>query len=254
VSERLEGKVALISGGARGQGEAEARRFVAEGAKVVIGDLLDDEGKTVAESLGPDCTYVHLDVTDEQSWIAAVDATVATYGGVTILVNNAGILGEFKAITRTTLDEYMKVVMVNQVGTFLGIKSVARPMAASGGGSIVNISSLAGMEGNPFQSGYTSSKWAVRGLTKSAAMELGPRGIRVNSVHPGGVDTPMIDFLGNDTAMFYKRLPIARVGTVDDVANMVLFLASDESAYSTGAEFIVDGGSSAGNSGLFDTQ
>ncbi len=253
MTGRLEGKVALVSGAARGQGEAEARRFVAEGARVVIGDVLEAEGKAVADSLGEAATFVTLDVTDEESWQAAVRTAVEAYGGVHVLVNNAGILGAFAGIDALALDDYLKVVMVNQVGTFLGMKHVAKAMEASGGGSIVNISSIGGLRGIPFATAYVATKFAVRGMTKTAAMELGKRGIRVNSVHPGGVATDMTAAVGDDgTSRFYQRLPISRIGTPDDIANLVLFLASDESSYCTGQEFVIDGGSNAGDNAMLD--
>jgi 3alpha(or 20beta)-hydroxysteroid dehydrogenase len=251
---RLDGKVALISGAARGQGEAEARRFVAEGARVVVGDVLVDEGEAVAADLGAAARFVRLDVTDEGAWSAAVDATVASFGGLHVLVNNAGIL-RFGAITATSVEELRQVLDVNVVGVFLGMKMAAPVIERSGGGSIVNISSIGGMWGIPFAGAYTASKYAVRGLTKTAALELGAKGIRVNSVHPGGIDTAMTRFPGMsdaDMAGFYAKLPIARVGTVDDVASVVLFLASDESAYCTGAEFLVEGGALAGDLSMYD--
>ncbi len=257
MSGRLAGKVALVTGAARGQGEAEARLFVAEGASVVLADVLDNDGEKVAAELGDASRYVHLDVSSEAEWTAAVEATQESFGGVHVLVNNAGILGGIAPIEKTSLDDYLRVIMVNQVGTFLGIKSVTRAMAASGGGSIVNISSTGGMWGLPMLSPYVSSKWAVRGLTKTAAVELGRKGIRVNSVHPGGIDTAMTRWDGMadaDMAMYYKRLPINRIGTVDDVANLVLFLASDQSSYCTGSEFLVEGGVLAGDAGMYDTQ
>jgi 3alpha(or 20beta)-hydroxysteroid dehydrogenase len=255
MSGRLAGKVALISGGARGQGEAEARVFVEEGAQVVIGDVLDESGRAVAETIGDACTYVHLDVTSEDDWGAAVGAAELAYGRLDVLVNNAGILGPFAPIDRIKLDDYLQVVMVNQVGTFLGIRAAVPAMERSGGGSIVNISSTGGLWGLPMLAAYVSSKFAVRGLTRTAAVELGPRGIRVNSVHPGGIDTPMTRFggtPGDQLAPFYRRLPLRRVGTVHDVANLVVFLASDESSYCTGAEYLVEGGSLAGDAGMLD--
>jgi 3alpha(or 20beta)-hydroxysteroid dehydrogenase len=252
MTGRLDGKVALISGAARGQGAEEARRFVAEGARVILGDVLDDEGGAVAESLGTAARYVHLDVTSEDDWASAVAVTDVTFGGLHVLVNNAGVLG-FGQIEKTTLDDFVRVIMINQVGPFLGIKAAVPLLARSGGGSIVNISSTAGLGGVPYAAAYSSSKFALRGLTKSAAMELGRKGIRVNSVHPGGVRTAMTDAVGDSgDSAFYRRLPIPRIGEVDDIANVVLFLASDESAYCTGAEFVVDGGATAGDNNIFD--
>jgi 3alpha(or 20beta)-hydroxysteroid dehydrogenase len=247
---KLDGKVALISGGARGQGAAEARLFVAEGARVVIGDVLDDEGKAVADDLGDACAYTHLDVTDETSWADAVAFAETTFGPVSVLVNNAGILA-FGALADMGLDEFRRIFAVNVDGVFLGMKTVTPSMAKAGGGSIVNISSTSGLVGLPLVGAYGASKWAVRGLTKSAAMELGSRGIRVNSVHPGGIDTPMIAGTSGDSA-YYKRLAVPRMGEPDEVARAVLFLASDESSYIAGAELAVDGGATCGDYGIFD--
>lgn len=249
---RLDGKVALITGGARGQGAAEARRFVDEGARVVVADLLVDEGEALAAELGPNGRFVPLDVTDEAQWDAAVAAVDEAFGTLTVLVNNAGIL-LFRQLVNTSVDEFRRVLDVNLVGTFLGIKAVAPAIERAGGGSIVNISSVGGIQGLPAVSAYVASKFGVRGLTKSAAIELGRAGIRVNSVHPGSVDTPMIrpePMRVEDFAPYYERLPIQRLGTVDDVADMVVFLASDESSYVTGAEFVVDGGASCGDPGF----
>jgi 3alpha(or 20beta)-hydroxysteroid dehydrogenase len=246
---RLDGKVAIITGGARGQGAAEARLFVAEGAKVLIGDVLDDEGRAVAAELGHAAVYVHLDVTDEAQWAAAVALAEERFGPVDVLVNNAGIL-LFQALDTTERADFDRVLQVNVTGVFLGMKAVAPSMDSAGGGSIVNISSTAGLQGLPRLGAYVASKWAVRGLTKSAAIDLGHRGIRVNSVHPGGIDTPMLRGTSPD-APFYKRLPVPRMGTPEEAARAVLFLASDESRYTTGAELAVDGGASCGDLGLF---
>ena len=250
MTGRLDGKVALISGGARGQGEAEARLFVAEGAKVVIGDILEAEGKQVADDLGDDALFVPLDVTDEGSWAAAVTAAEERFGPVNVLVNNAGILS-FGAIHRIDRAEFEKVMSVNVTGVLLGIQAVVPSMKKAGGGSIVNISSTSGLQGLPFLGAYASSKWAVRGMSKVAAIDLGPKGIRVNSVHPGGIDTPMI--AGTDgEAPYYKRLPVGRIGAASEVAHAVLFLASDEASYTTGAELAVDGGATCGDLGILD--
>jgi 3alpha(or 20beta)-hydroxysteroid dehydrogenase len=248
----LDGKVALVSGGARGQGEAEARRFVAEGARVVLGDLLDDEGKAVAADLGDAARYVHLDVTSEADWAAAVATAVDEFGRVDVLVNNAGI-ALITPIIGGSLDDYLKVVMVNQVGVFLGMKAAAPAMGESGGGSIVNISSIDGIVGMPGVSAYVASKFAVRGMTKTAALELAPLGIRCNSVHPGYVDTAMLRGTdvspGRDDAtlsQFAQGVPLKRLATAADIVEMVVFLASDASRYCSGAEFVVDGGLIAG--------
>jgi 3alpha(or 20beta)-hydroxysteroid dehydrogenase len=247
---RLDGKVAVISGGARGQGAAEARLFVAEGARVVIGDVLDTEGKEVAAELGEAGHFVHLDVTDEASWQAAIGEAETRFGPVSVLVNNAGVLS-FGPIDQMELGEFQRVLSVNLQGVFLGIKSVVASMERAGGGAIVNTSSSAGLQGQPMLAAYVSSKWGVRGLTKTAAMELGHRGIRVNSIHPGGVDTPMVAGTGT-TGGWYSFLPVPRIGTVDDVARTVLFLASDEAAYITGAELAIDGGATCGDHHLLD--
>ncbi|WP_272545471.1 glucose 1-dehydrogenase [Burkholderia cepacia] len=247
--KRLEGKVALITGAARGQGEAEARRFVAEGARVVIADVLDDAGRRVAAELGDAARFQHLDVTSEAGWQAAVDATLAHFGRLDILVNNAAIL-KLVPIEACSLDDYRKVIDVNQVGCWLGMKSAVAALKEAGGGSIVNVSSTAGMEGVAGGSAYVSSKFAVRGMTKAAALEFGRYGIRVNSVHPGGIDTVMArppEFADFDPSSIYSGLPIARIGKPEEVASLVLFLASNESAYCTGSEFIVDGGMLAGS-------
>jgi 3alpha(or 20beta)-hydroxysteroid dehydrogenase len=249
---RLDGKVAIISGAARGQGAWEAERFVAEGASVVVGDVLDDLAAGVAERLGDAAVAVHLDVTDESQWEAAVATCLERFGAPSVLVNNAGIL-QFNQLVNTDAADFRRVVDVNLTGTFLGMKTVAPAMGEGGGGSIINISSTGGLVGLPAVSAYVASKWGVTGLTKAAAIELGPRNIRVNSVHPGSVETPMVMFDGltrDDFAPYYDRLPIKRLGTVEDVASMVVFLASDESTYSTGSEFVVDGGQTAGDLGL----
>ncbi len=246
---RLEGKVALITGGARGQGEAAARVFVSEGASVLIADILDEEGAKIAAEIGNAAHYFHLDVTQEADWQAAVERTVATFGKLDVLVNNAGIV-HTGLLERMELASYMEVVNVNQVGVFLGMRAVVAPMREAGGGSIVNVSSTGGLEGVEGVVSYVASKWAVRGMTKTAAIELGRYGIRVNSVHPGGVDTPMISgekFAGVDQDASFASLPIARIGRPEEIALLVLFLASDEASYSTGGEFTADGGRMAGH-------
>jgi 3alpha(or 20beta)-hydroxysteroid dehydrogenase len=246
---RLAGKVALISGGARGQGEAEARLFCAEGARVVIGDVLDEPGRKVAAEIGESARYVRLDVTREDDWSRAVDETRAAFGRLDVLVNNAGIV-RTGYLESHSLADYMAVVNVNQVGVFLGMRAVIGAMKEAGGGSIVNISSNAGLEGVEGVIGYAASKWAVRGMTKSAALELGQYGIRVNSVHPGGVDTPMLGGaeLGHMAASNpFAGQPIPRIAQPEEIARLVLFLCSDESSYSTGSEFTADGGRMAGH-------
>jgi len=249
---RLEGKVALITGAAQGQGLAEARRFVEEGATVVLADVQAEAGALAAKELGERATYVDLDVASEDDWRRVAAGLDAAHGGLDVLVNNAGIL-RFNQVQRTPPDEFRKVIDVNLVGTFLGIHVMAPLLRDRAGASIINISSTGGLVGLPAVASYVASKFGVTGLTKSAAIDLGPWGIRVNSVHPGSVDTPMIRMDGLEDEMFdpfVKRLPVSRLGTVDDVASMVLFLASDESSYCTGSAFVVDGGQTAGDLGL----
>jgi 3alpha(or 20beta)-hydroxysteroid dehydrogenase len=234
---RVDGKVALISGGARGMGAADARMLVAEGAKVVIGDILDDEGKALADDIGDAARYVHLDVTDFDQWTAAVSTATEEFGMLNVLVNNAGIvaLGPLKSLD---VAKWQNVLDVNLTGTMLGIKASIEPMTAAGGGSIINVSSIEGLRGAAWVHSYVASKWAVRGLTKSAALELAHAKIRVNSIHPGFIRTPMTKHLPEDMV----QAPMGRPGTPDEVATFVLFLASDESSFATGAEFVMDGG------------
>jgi 3alpha(or 20beta)-hydroxysteroid dehydrogenase len=244
---RLDGKVALITGGARGMGKSHARYFVAEGARVVIGDVLDERGEAVAAKLGPDaCRYVHHDVTSENEWAAAVRATVDAFGRLDVLVNNAGVLSP-ATIAEMPLADFRRVLDVNLVGCWLGIKSVIEPMTAAGGGSIVNISSIEGFAGAAGLSAYSASKFAIRGVTRAAAQELGQFGIRVNSVHPGGVMTRMVmesaqAFTHVDPMQFIKSMPISRFADPIEISRLVAFLASDDASYSTGAEFVADGG------------
>jgi 3alpha(or 20beta)-hydroxysteroid dehydrogenase len=244
----LDGKVAIITGAARGQGAAAARLFAAEGAQVVVGDVLDDAGTALAASIGAAAAYRHLDVSNEDDWDSVVGETVERLGGVDVLVNNAGIL-RFAALPDMSLEDYMRIVNINQVGTFLGMRTVAKPMMSAGHGSIVNISSVEGLAGMPYLTAYTSTKFAIRGMTKVAALELGPNGIRVNSVHPGMIETDMVkDAAGGhdiDLSPAAKRIPLRRMGQPEDVAEVVLFLASDRSSYCTGGEFAVDGGATA---------
>ena len=248
MAGELEGRVAVITGAARGMGAEEARLFVAEGAKVVLADVLDDEGRKTAEALGEAAFYVHLDVSCEADWLAAIEAAETRFGKLDVLVNNAGIL-RFGLLENTPLEEFELVVKINQTGCFLGMKSVVGAMRRAGGGSIVNISSLAGLQGIAGVFSYAASKFAVRGMTKVAAIEYGPSSIRVNSVHPGGIETPMTRPFGaeNTSASQTFSSPIPRIGRPGEVANLVLFLASEKSSYCTGAEFVIDGGESAGN-------
>ena len=239
---KLDERVVLITGAARGQGEAEARLFVAEGASVVLGDVLDAEGKAVAESLGDAAVYVHHDVSDAASWEGFTETATRRNGRVDALVNNAGIM-VYKPMEEMTLEEYRRVIDVNQVGCFLGMKAVIPGMRATGGGAIVNVSSTAGMRGFAKGIGYVSSKFAVRGLTRTAAQELGPLGIRVNSLHPGGVDTVLgWGYDDVDVGQLYSSTPLGRIGRPEEMARMVLFLICDDSSYCTGAEFVADGG------------
>jgi 3alpha(or 20beta)-hydroxysteroid dehydrogenase len=243
---RLDGKVALITGGARGQGAAESALFASEGATVVLSDVLDADGEATARAVGG--TYLHHDVTSEQRWAEVVAETIRLHGRIDVLVNNAGIF-KTGGILNTTLDDYLRVIQVNQVGVFLGMRAVGQHMVERGGGAIVNISSVAGMQGSPGAVAYGASKWAVRGMTKGAASELGRYGIRVNSIHPGMIETPMlheipgIDAGGADR--WVRRIPAGRIAEADEVAKLALFLASDDSSYCSGAEFIVDGGMTA---------
>lgn len=218
-------------------GAAHARMLVAEGAKVVIGDILDGEGKALADELGGAARYVHLDVTDYDQWQAAVSTATQDFGTLNVLVNNAGIvaLGPLKTLD---VKKWQDVLDVNLTGTMLGIKAVIDPMTNAGGGSIINVSSIEGLRGAAWVHSYVASKWAVRGLTKSAALELAHNKIRVNSIHPGFIRTPMTKHLPDDMV----QAPLGRPGTVDEVATFVLFLASDESSFATGAEFVMDGG------------
>jgi 3alpha(or 20beta)-hydroxysteroid dehydrogenase len=244
---KLDGKVALVTGAARGQGEAEARAIVREGGRVVVADVLDDLASAVAADLGDRAVACHLDVGNPDEWSAAVDLALATFGRLDILVNNAGIL-RTGTIEHQLLDDFMAVIRVNEVGCWLGIKAVIPALRAAGGGSIVNISSEIGFIGLQRLSAYSASKFAIRGITKCAALELGHDNIRVNSVHPGFIDTDMArpDLTRDEKSALLADQPIARVGVPDDVANLVVFLASDDSSYSTGSEFHVNGGSLAG--------
>lgn len=244
----LDGKVALVTGAARGQGRAVAARFVDEGTRVLLADVLDDETETLAKELGPHTAAVHLDVTDSADWATAVDSATERFGRLDILVNNAGIVRK-TPLDDDSADDYMAVVMVNQVGVFLGTQAVVPAMTKSGGGTIINTSSMDGFVAVAGLSGYVSSKFAIRGLTKVAALELAPHGIRVNSVHPGYVDTPMLSGAGLDEAALRRcaeQIPLGRVGSSDDIAGVVAFLASDDSSYCTGSEVLVDGGVLAG--------
>jgi 3alpha(or 20beta)-hydroxysteroid dehydrogenase len=248
VVDRLRGKVALISGAASGQGEAEARRFEAEGAQVAVADIAEERGRAVASDLGDAGRFVALDVTDPEQWDRAVATVVDAWGRIDVLVNNAGIGLPPVPFVDAPLTDHYRVIDVNLHGVYLGMRAVVPAMTA--GGSIVNISSIDGMVGVAGMTSYVASKFAVRGMTRSAALELGARGIRVNSIHPGVIETPLVASAPAEILERIGRLldeqPIPRMGTPDEVASLALFLASDESAYCTGAEFVIDGGHIAG--------
>ena len=249
---RLEGKVAIISGGARGQGAAEARLFAQEGAKVVIGDVLDAEGARVAAEIaeaGGDAIFVHLDVTNEEDWQNAVSTTVSRFGKLNILVNNAGIW-RMGTVEETTSEVWDQVLDINAKGVFLGTKYSIPEMRRAGVGSIINISSTAGLVGGPRSAAYNASKGAVRLLTKGTAVQYGRDGIRCNSIHPGPIDTDMLrgiwqDDTSRDPQQSVDRTAVGRIGTADDVAYGALYLASDESTFVTGSELVIDGGVTA---------
>ena len=245
---RLAGKVALISGGARGMGAAEARLFAHEGASVVIGDILDAEGKTLADALtakGHAVVFTHLDVTQEGDWQRAVELAVTRFGKLDVLVNNAGISAQGR-VEDTTAEAWDQVLAVNAKGVFLGTKAAIPAMRRAGGGSIINISSQLGLVGSDHTSPhYSASKGAVRLLTKTTAVQYAKEKIRANSVHPGPITTPMTEKRRSDpahNAMMLSRIPLGRYGEVDDVSYGVLYLASDESSFVTGSELVIDGG------------
>jgi 3alpha(or 20beta)-hydroxysteroid dehydrogenase len=235
---RVDGKVVLISGGARGMGASHAETLVSEGARVVVGDILDDDGLAVAETLGPSAHFSHLDVTDPDQWDGAVEAAVQRFGRLDALVNNAGIV-KMAPLRGSSLSDWQCVLDVNLTGAFLGMRAVIEPMIAGGGGSIVNISSVEGLAGSAHLHSYVAAKFGLRGITKSGAVELAQYGIRANSIHPGLVHTPMSEGV---TQEFMAPIPMRRGALPAEVSAFVLFLVSDESAYATGAEFVVDGG------------
>ncbi|GAB3722074.1 SDR family NAD(P)-dependent oxidoreductase [Nocardiopsis nanhaiensis] len=237
---QVEEKVAVVTGGASGIGAACARLLVGEGAYVILADVTPESGEQLAKELGDRARFVGLDVTDEEAWKRAVTETEQEFGNITTLVNGAGVVHRCR-LDELSLDDYVRVINVNQVGVFLGMRAVLPSMRRGGGGSIVNISSVDGMVAHPEILSYVASKWAVRGMTKSVAQELGPEGIRVNSVHPGPIDTPMIAGKEGPAAMV-RGVPLQRMGDPDEVAAMVSFLASDAASYCTASEFVVDGG------------
>jgi NAD(P)-dependent dehydrogenase (short-subunit alcohol dehydrogenase family) len=247
---RLEGKVALITGAARGQGAAEARMFAEEGAKVILADVTDQEGMAVAAEIaeaGGDALYVHLDVTNEDEWESAVKSAVASFGKLDVLVNNAGIWRRGHVL-ETSSEQWDDIMDVNAKGVFLGTKAAIPAMRKAGGGSIINISSTAGLVGSKTSAAYSASKGAVRIFTKSTAVQYAAEGIRANSIHPGPIDTDMGDQVWPDATSreaAVARTAIARIGTADDIAYGALYLASDESSFVTGSELVIDGGVTA---------
>ncbi|TDC67137.1 glucose 1-dehydrogenase [Actinomadura sp. GC306] len=244
---QLDGKVALITGGARGMGKSHVRRFLDEGAKVVFGDVLEEEGTKLAAELGDGARFVRMDVTSEEDWKTAVGTATETFGALHVLVNNAGII-RHKTIEDMSLDEFRRVLDVNLIGQWLGVKSVTAAMREAGGGSIINVSSTEGFIGANGLAAYSASKFGVRGLTKAAARELGRYEIRVNSIHPGGVLTPLslqddvVSATADSADAFLKALPLGRMGKSKEVSGLVVYLASDDSSYCTGSEVLVDGG------------
>lgn len=244
---RLTGKHAIVTGGAQGQGAAITRAFVDEGATVVIADVAVEPGEALAQELGKAALFQQHDVSEESSWEQLVGTANEHFGPVNVLVNNAGIL-RFGELLTQPVSEFELIWRVNTLGAYLGMRAVAPTMIEQGGGSIINASSIEGLGGMAMLSAYTSSKFAIRGMTKSAALELGPRGIRVNSVHPGMIDTGMIREVGaDDAAMEFgaSKVALKRVGHPEDIAPVYVYLASDESSFATGAEFVIDGGATA---------
>jgi len=245
---RLLNKVAIVTGGARGMGAQTCRLFAQEGARVIIADVLEAEGEALARELGGAARFCKLDVSDQSAWEALVAETVEAFGRIDVLVNNAAVL-VFGGITELSKRDFERVIAINLVGTFLGIRTVAPVMKRQQAGSIVNISSVDGLRGVNALAAYVSSKWGVRGLTKAAALELGLHGVRVNSIHPGGVNTVMSNPTGapvEEINKGYQNVPLQRVGYPDEVAHATLFLASDEASYCHGSELSVDGGMAAG--------
>ena len=249
--KRLDGKVALVTGAARGIGAAIARLFASEAAAVVVADRRDELGEEVAAEIraaGGRGAFTHLDITDEGEWAAAVEAARKAFGGIDVLVNNAGIL-RVKPLLETTLDEFQALLATNLLGAFLGTRAVAASMRERGGGSIVNFSSVQGLEGREGMAAYSAAKFGVRGFSKTAAIELGPHGIRVNTLFPGPTRTRMTERKGwsdEDYDRVYAGYPLGRMADAIEIARVALFLASDESSFCTGGDFVADGGVSAG--------
>lgn len=246
--QRLPGKVAIITGGSRGQGEATARLFAEHGATVIIADVLDEAGAALAADIGPAAHFRHLDVSDETSWAELVEWATAQFGKIDILINNAAI-SLMKRFNRNSKADFERVLSVNLVGPFLGMRAVSPQMVERKAGSIVNISSVNGLRGTWGMAAYDASKWGVRGMSKAAALEFGVHGVRVNSIHPGAIDTPMLNPEGTTDGSKLAssfNLPMGRVGEPVEVANASLFLASDEASYISGAELAVDGAWTAG--------
>jgi len=242
MTGRMAGRVGIISGGARGMGAETARVLVREGASIVIGDVLEDEGRAVAEEIADEwagaATFVPLDVTKAEDWDRAVATATSTYGHLDTLVNNAGVTLR-KRVQRFPIEDFNRIVGINLTGAFLGMRASIDSMIAAGGGAIVNVSSIQGIHGTPYNHAYVASKFGLRGLTKSAALELAPHNIRVNSIHPGLIRTPMVEHMPDDLI----PIPLGRPGQPEDIANLMLFLLSDEASYATGAEYVLDGGS-----------
>jgi 3alpha(or 20beta)-hydroxysteroid dehydrogenase len=247
MANRLDGKVALVTGGARGMGESHAREIVLEGGSVVIADVLDELGEALASELGPTAVYTHLDVTQTDDWDRAVATTLAAFGKLNVLINNAGILtvAPLEQFTDTMWD---RLISINLTGAFKGIRASVAALEKFAPSSIINVSSTAGLVGFAGGVGYVSSKFGVRGLTKSTAVELGRRGIRVNSIHPGNIVTPMTESFGDAPV---PHVALNRFGQPSEITKLVVFLASDESSFSTGSEFVADGGETAGNANAF---
>lgn len=242
--KKLQGKIALVTGAAAGMGAAHARLLIKEGAKVILTDLQAEKGSALAEELGENALFIHHNVANEEDWINVIKISEEKFGNITILVNNAGIIGPKRSICELTQNDFEKIISINQTSIFLGMKHVIPLMLKAGIGSIINISSVAGFIADQGASNiaYTASKFAIRGMTKMAAMEYGSHNIRVNSVHPGFIETAMMSNAIDHESAVLDRIPLGRVGQPSEVANLVLFLASDKSSFITGTEHIIDGG------------